>query len=379
MSEYQYYEFQAVDRPLTEEEMRQLRAVSTRAHITPTRFVNEYHWGDFKGSPSEWMERYFDAFLYVANWGTRELMLRLPASVLDADTADLYCRGDGAQAWPHDEFVVLAFESQDDSGDSWDDDGSEWLPSLLPLRAEIAAGDHRALYLAWLLCAQSEELEDEEEEPPVPPGLGEESGALKAFANFLRIDPDLVRVAAERSPPRPAAPGADETRRWIAALPDAERVELLARVAGGAERQVRAELIRRIHAHHAPRPVADAAPRTVAELLEAAEHAADERRRARAEAEARERARREREAAEARERRLDQLAPREEEAWERADALAATKQPAAYDEAVALLADLRDLAAREGRADAFSARLHLLRERHARKSSFLERLRKKVG
>ena len=43
MSEYQYYEFQALDRPLDKDEMRQLRAVSTRASITPTRFVNEYH------------------------------------------------------------------------------------------------------------------------------------------------------------------------------------------------------------------------------------------------------------------------------------------------------------------------------------------------
>ncbi len=39
MSEYQYYEFQAIDRPLTEQEMRELRAYSTRANITPTRFV----------------------------------------------------------------------------------------------------------------------------------------------------------------------------------------------------------------------------------------------------------------------------------------------------------------------------------------------------
>jgi hypothetical protein len=50
MSEYQYYEFLAIDRPLTSEEMGDLRALSTRAHITPVSFTNEYHWGDFKGS-----------------------------------------------------------------------------------------------------------------------------------------------------------------------------------------------------------------------------------------------------------------------------------------------------------------------------------------
>ncbi len=39
MSEYQYYEFQAVDRPLTEKEMGELRSYSTRARITPTSFI----------------------------------------------------------------------------------------------------------------------------------------------------------------------------------------------------------------------------------------------------------------------------------------------------------------------------------------------------
>ena len=39
MSEYQYYEFQAIDRPLTKGEMAEVRSLSTRATITSTRFV----------------------------------------------------------------------------------------------------------------------------------------------------------------------------------------------------------------------------------------------------------------------------------------------------------------------------------------------------
>jgi hypothetical protein len=45
MSEYQYFEFAAIDRPLTDGEMAALRAVSTRAVITPSGFVNHYEWG----------------------------------------------------------------------------------------------------------------------------------------------------------------------------------------------------------------------------------------------------------------------------------------------------------------------------------------------
>ena len=42
MSEYQYYEFLAIDRPLSEPETAALRAISSRARITPVSFVNEY-------------------------------------------------------------------------------------------------------------------------------------------------------------------------------------------------------------------------------------------------------------------------------------------------------------------------------------------------
>jgi hypothetical protein len=34
MSEFQYYEFRAIDRSLSQREMRELRAISTRAEIT---------------------------------------------------------------------------------------------------------------------------------------------------------------------------------------------------------------------------------------------------------------------------------------------------------------------------------------------------------
>jgi hypothetical protein len=86
MSEYQYYEFLALDRPLTSNEMQQLRAFSTRARITPTSFINEYNWGNFRGDVNRFMTKYFDAFVYFANWGTHELRFRLPKAGPDKDS-----------------------------------------------------------------------------------------------------------------------------------------------------------------------------------------------------------------------------------------------------------------------------------------------------
>ena len=57
MSEYRYYEFQAIDRPLSEADMEALRTLSTRAQITATSFTNHYKWGDFKGDPNRLIGR----------------------------------------------------------------------------------------------------------------------------------------------------------------------------------------------------------------------------------------------------------------------------------------------------------------------------------
>jgi hypothetical protein len=69
MSEYQYYEFAAVDQLLTEQAQSELRSRSTRATITASGFINEYHWGNLKGEPLDWVERFFDAHVYSSSWG----------------------------------------------------------------------------------------------------------------------------------------------------------------------------------------------------------------------------------------------------------------------------------------------------------------------
>lgn len=155
MSEYQYYEFQAIDRPLSENEMSELRAYSTRGRITPTSFINDYSWGNFRGDEDGWMEKYFDAFLYVANWGTRVLKLRLPSRLLDLATTHLYCPGGQVSARDKSGKVILTFVSDDEGGGEWVE-GEGWLSSLISVRAELARGDKRSLYLVRLAPLRAE-------------------------------------------------------------------------------------------------------------------------------------------------------------------------------------------------------------------------------
>jgi hypothetical protein len=224
MSEYQYYEFQAIDRPLNTKEQSELRAYSTRARITPTSFINDYSWGNFKGNPNAWMEKYFDAFLYLANWGTRELQLRLPSSLLPIETARAYCYTDCASVREKNGKIILSFVSEEEPEGEWEE-GESWLSSIIPVRAELARGDYRCLYLAWLLSAQQGELDEEEVEPPVPEGLGELSGSLVSFADFLRIDQDLLHAASQTSLPlHLARPNQEDVLAYVRMLSAGRRM-----------------------------------------------------------------------------------------------------------------------------------------------------------
>jgi hypothetical protein len=383
VSEYQYYEFLAIDRPLDDGEQAAVRSLSTRARISSTSFVNEYHWGDFKGDPRRLMERYYDAHLYVANWGTHRVMFRLPCDLLDPDVVEDYCVGDEASAWVTGEFIVLDFTSEDHAGEfDFDYDPENLLSTIVGVRAELAAGDLRPLYLAWLAAYGAWERDEDvfdrdaedDLEPPVPPGLGTLTAAQRALADFLRLDDDLVAIAAQASPPLgQTADAPDDLAVWVARLPVTEKDRLLARVAQGEAVRVQMELLRRFRGDTAP-IIPVPARRTVADLLDnAARRRADRERRLAAER-AEDEARREQARLLARERRLDTLAAEGDTAWSRVEAMIATRKPAEYDAAVTLLTDLQALAEREDRYDTFTIRTIALRQTHARKPSLIERL-----
>ena len=374
MAEYQYYEFLAIDRPLDARQLAELRALSTRARISPSRFVNTYQWGDFRGDPRALMTQYFDAFLYTANWGARRLMLRLPSRLLALSTARRYCHTDSASAWAAGKIVILDLSREDQDG-SWEDEeyGEESLGSIIPARAELATGDLRLLYLAWLLSVESGELADDDAEPPIPPGMAALNAPLRSLADFLRLDEDLIAVAAEASEEqKDSSPSPQELKRWVAVLPARERDALLVRLVLGDDVHLRTELLRRSHGESTDGPQ-HREPRTVAELRDAAAARRVERERLAAIEQARKRARRERDAALARDKRLEELALHEEQAWGQVDASIETKKPAGYDSAVGLLSDLRAVSERKGRPEAFAKRFAQLREQHLKKSSLLDR------
>ncbi|MEX2647473.1 MAG: hypothetical protein WD673_00510 [Alphaproteobacteria bacterium] len=372
MSEYQYYEFQAVDRPLGEVDRQALRALSTRARITATSFTNSYEWGNFKGDPAELMERWFDLHLYLANWGARRLMIRLPKRLVDQRILEVFLlEVDCAALRAAGENLILDVERDEvESDEDWDD-GSGWLAALAPLRADVLAGDLRLFYLLWLTSVEADAFEADDPEPL--PGIGPMTGALEAFVNFFGLDPDLVRAAAERSADAgPTSPDAAQTA--IAAMTDREKTELLMRLFDG-DPHVAAGL--RVVVRDRLAPGTDAPPaavRTAGELRSRARAIRLARGRANSEKAAAERRRQAEEAEKARRERLDAIARRGESVWREIETEIARRNAAGYDKAASLLLDLRAFAEDRGTNGDFARRLRTIRERHARKGRFIERL-----
>ena len=366
VSEYQYYEFLALDKPLTDTQRAELRKLSSRAEITATRFVNEYSYGDFRGSPEKLMERYFDAFLHMANWGTRRLMFRFPRALLDAEVARQYCHTDAASVTETGDHVIISLYLDRDPDGYWVE-ADDRLGPMVQARSDLATGDLRLLYLAWLLGAQWADEDDEENtgdtEPPVPAGLGDLSASLEAIVDFLEIDKDLIAVAAEASLPL-EEPGNDGLADWVASLPAAEKDTLLTMVAVGDGAQAQALLLRRFRGNTAVPAGRSGSPRTAAQLRAAAEARAAERKQAEEQRRREEQARKAAARAAAHAKRLDDLAAQGEAPWKQIDEMIATKKTSEYDLAVKLLRDLRALAERQGEEAGFAKRVLDIRARY---------------
>jgi hypothetical protein len=284
MSEYQYYEFAAIDRPLKPAEMAKLRAVSTRGEITPSSFVNHYEWGDLKARPTDWMQRYFDAFVYVANWCSCCLSLRVPLETFSKSALKPFTTRYALTCKATKKYWIIDW-SLDESED-YDrfalDDGSHWMRRLVPLRDELLRGDLRPLYLGWLAAAGRGELKDAESEPEVPPGLGSLSPAQIALVAFVEIDPDMLAAAQAGSAKLSTGSAVRGNRldAWLKEWSRNEMVAVLKLIAKGqaqtAERQVRFRHADWVKAQH-PSRESSAPRRTVKQLRELARSAPEVR------------------------------------------------------------------------------------------------------
>jgi hypothetical protein len=144
MSEYQYYEFLALDRPLSAEDLAYVRTLSRRVEPTPTQAIFTYSYGDFPDDRLNLLAKHYDVMLYLANWGSKQLAFRFPKAAIDQVALQPYYYGvEEIELTMVSQHAILNIAFEDEGGDWVEGEGR--LASLAPLRDDVLRGDLRAL------------------------------------------------------------------------------------------------------------------------------------------------------------------------------------------------------------------------------------------
>jgi hypothetical protein len=370
VSEYQYYEFQALDRPLTATEKAHIESLSSRVELTSTQAIFVYHHSDFRGEPKKLLDQCFDAMLYMANWGSRQIMFRFPNSSIEATALEPYCVEDKITVSKTSKSIILDLNITDEEIIGWIDSGEGYLSSFIPLRDDLLRGDYRCLYLAWLKATPMYIYEEDEEEenfiePPVPPNLNDLSESLKDFINFFEIDEDLIATAATASQTQEAEE--EFLEDLIPSLNEEEKNDFLVRVLNSDSylgRQL-AYRLRELSGKQEINVNSNTPRRTLSELFKLTEEETQQR-----QEKAQEVARQERI------QKLEALAKRKDRIWEQVFELIELKQTKPYDQAVAHLIELRDLAEYQGNLEEFQASIQQIQKDYSKRPGLISRLQR---
>jgi hypothetical protein len=249
VSEYQYVEFRAVDRPLTDAELGFADAQSTRAEITRWSFQNEYHFGDFRGDVNGLLRRGYDVHLHYANFGVRTAAFRLPAGLPFPKSLWTQYIGVGELTWEKDRrgkacIVSLSpFREPGEIEEIWNP--GEYMDDLVEVRSRLIAGDLRALYALWVCAAMDEQsVSLDIVEPPVPGGLSQCVDVFGPLMEFFGLDPLVLAAAAEGSPDAPKLPTHNQRcRDWVEQLSETESRLLLSKFLTEDVTAIKAETI----------------------------------------------------------------------------------------------------------------------------------------
>ena len=372
MSEYQRYEFMTIDRPLTRVQLDAVNDLSSHIEASSTHALIEYHWGDFKHDPIDVLHKYFDGFLYWANWGSPQLAFRFPHGILPVDLIDGYDLDDFVTFTRYPDYDILDIEfGEMEAPDEWID---YELGSLIALRDELMEGDLRALYIVWLAGQQmiegyNEEEDDEEEDyeisvPPVPPAFGTLTAAQQALAELLRVPQELLVATARHSKAVVSSTGDDFTA-WVKLLPPDRQNDYLVRLAynePGLSRLFVREL------RELGQDKTRVTPPTGEHVTYSRLLAESKEIKAQLEREKREQEQL------ARQRHLRDIHDHQEDYWHQVDLAVTRSTGQGYDEAVRVLIELREAAEQFKETREFQERFHTWVRAHLRRPAFVKRL-----
>lgn len=353
MSEYQYVEFRAVDRPLNDKELAFAERQSSRADVTRWSLSCEYHYSSFRGDVNGLLRRGYDVFLQYTNYGDREISMRLPRALpVKKSVWSEYIDGERL-AWKQDSegsggiLTLHPYFEPGDLEEVWEFD--KYLKAAGQVRRHLMAGDLRALYLLWL-CAVEPYYEDDygdsvgPVEPPVPHGLADLSDGSSDLLWFYGLDPLLLDAAGAGIATSVAVePQGERIRRWAESLKSDQVRDLLCQLLAEDSAALKAELLTQVRDSQPPL----AWPTTDRQLSlpELMERAGDLRSQADAREERKAQKKAQRAAAKAereRQARMKQMMEEPKKWLDETEALTEARGTQNYKEAADILFDLRE-------------------------------------
>jgi len=369
MSEYQFYEFRAIDKPLSKEDKAEIGSWSSRTNPSNTGAIFTYSYGSFPKDVITVTEKYFDAMFSVSNWGTTRLIFKFPTSLLTTDRIRQYCSENGLGIIKKSDFILLDIGySEEEGGGNWIE-GEGWLSSVISLRNDIINEDYRCLYLIWLKDAISSFESDlgdsnsDDYEPQVPDGLNDLNDALQDFVDIFQINKDYITAAAENSklqnPERPI-----DLALYLDELSKNEKQDYLKRLLND-EPFLNIKLKTRLKEFLDKNETSlkKAPRRTIGEIMQKAKEIKRERKnKAKIESE------------EKQLKKLITLEGQEFKIWAKVSQLISEKNTKAYDEVILLLKDLKELSIYKNRFNDFCEDIELIKKKYSRLSGLTSRI-----
>lgn len=234
MSEYQYYEFYAVDKPLNKDEIATINSFSSRCRATSRRAAFEYSYGDFPKNGKEVLKRYFDMMVYLSNWGHYQLLMRFPVGTVSFDQLKAF-NLDVSDGYTNEitvskdeNHVLLCIEYSDEDPPGWIE-GDDLMERLLPIRDQVIAGDYKGLYLIWVHMVLQNRADHAKDWPSTPDNLKDLDDSHDCLIEWLQMDKDMISGLQSQSMAT-KAPTIPELKEQIEKLTTQEKEAFLVKV-----------------------------------------------------------------------------------------------------------------------------------------------------
>ncbi|MCU0445851.1 MAG: hypothetical protein MUE85_13145 [Microscillaceae bacterium] len=379
MSEFQIYQFRAIDRPLTDQERAEVSSWSSRTRASSYGADFTYSYGDFPKDEEAAVEQYFDLMLYLANWGTRKLILRFPLNSIDAKAIRQYTyQSDWSEIslQKRRDCYLLTLSFGEEGGSDWLDESEFSVDKFNDLRQAIINGDYRGLYILWVdFCLAEQEYEGEAEDeyeeedeqassnqPEIPANMPKILPKYSPLIDFFQISQDLVTVLQTLGGEADAQ--AIDYPTLLSQLSEKEKEKFLLRFLQEEPQllsTLKKQLISMLSGKKQQKQVSPNL-KTFNELIDEAKSI-----RLKNEENARQAAHR---------KKMNELKPKKLKLWQQVELEIDLKNASGYNRAVEILKDLKQLALFEDEMEGFKANLTYLKSKYSRSASLMDRFKK---